>query len=144
LIKLDTQYQKLKQIASRANLVWHEYDGGGSYTGHVSPRGIYVQTHAKHIVSFWLILAEHVPAEQLPEGWDEGSFIVAALDNNCEFEEWDPESNTLMVDCDNSPDGTFWGKCEQFAHKPNAPASFAFLFYEDQGNGYTGMLTQRR
>jgi hypothetical protein len=147
-IKLDTQYQKLKEIALRANLVWHEYEGGESYKGHVSPVGIYIRTHSKHFVNFGFILAERVPPQQLPEGsWDErtpGGFITAALDNNFEFEEWDSASNTLMVDCDCSPDGTFWAKCEDLAHKPDVAASYAFLFYEAQGNGYTGMLMQKR
>lgn len=146
-IKLNEQYQKLKEIALSADRLVRRVDEG-LYTGPVNPIGIYVWTHNHvHVLRFVFVLADRVSPDDLGEYWDEespGGFVTAELNGNLEFEDWNAASKTLIVDGDCSPDGTLWGRCEYLVSKPKIHVSMGLLFYEYQGNGYTGQLMQKR
>jgi hypothetical protein len=146
-IKLNEQFQKLKEIALSADKFVRAVDDG-SYTGPINPMAIYVWTYEpKHILRFVFVLADRVSPDDLGGDWDEespGGFVTAELNGNLEFEEWDEASKTLIVGGDCSPDGTLWGRCEYLVSKPKIHVSMGLLFYERDGVGYTGMLMQKR
>lgn len=145
--RIDTQYQKLKEIASNANkFLWR---GGDEYSGPVDPVGIIIRTDCRfHTISYWFVLAENVSPEYLGAAWDEESpagVIYVGLDQNFEFIEWDTVSKTLGYICgDSSPNGDVAGLCEACANNPNAKVSDSLLFFEHRGNVFTSLLMRKR
>ena len=145
-IRMDAQYNKLRAIALEAKrLLWN---GGDDYLGPVAPQGITIQTDCRnHGIHFWFVLADNVPPQHMGEVWDEESpagVILAKLDNNFEFSDWNAGSQILGGITGDSSPGTITEYCDKYVANPNAKVSHSLLYSDRQGSGLTHLLMGKK